>query len=579
MAINTSDLVALELPSAAATGTGLTDTVDLAAENLYNYEQDTNRLARGVAAGTVVDVKDSTRRKNIPVASSIDTWEEPLSPYGASYPHNNVYQTPNGLIQEFDDTPNNVRYHRYHPSGTYTEVDANGTEVRKIVGDNFYIIENNGYIFIGGEANITISGKCNIMVMNDCNLQVDGKLDAVVKNDINLTSSGNFNLNVKEAFKIKADSMVVETNKYNHKNVGVAVIETDTLDTKVLGAHTSKASTYGLKTDGVTTFNAGGEFQVTASKISAQTDLHVKNSVFVETEVHSPIFKGVARYAQYAVTAGSAPIGAAIATDSNRTAPTINNVVVTDPTTVISTGFVVPANRANPDRSGNPPIGQVTNRVIRAGIENDDGARSSTPLYPGYNSPAPYIPDSSLRAPTDNISRVESIPVDSNDIINRVGFSGEEQLSKYVKLKDLTTSAVFGHRLRAQAGATEGQIAANLQALSVNVIDRLVEKYGRGSFIITSAFRPAAQSRGGQGLSQHGFGQAVDIQFTSLPSSEYANRAQELLSVIPFDQLLLEYQSTGSGKPWIHISFSSQGNRRQYFTMYNHQRTTPIMTA
>lgn len=579
MAINTSDLVAQELPSATTTAsTGLTDAVNTAAENLYNYEQDTNRLARGIAAGTVVDIKDSTRRKNIPVASSIDTWDEPLSPYGATYPHNNVYQTPNGLIQEFDDTPNNVRYHRYHPAGTYTEVDANGTEVRKIVGDNFYIIENNGYIFIGGEANITISGKCNIMVMNDCNLQVDGKLDAVVKNDINLTSSGNFNLNVKEAFKIKADSMVVETNKFNHKNVGAAVVETDTLDTKVLGAHTAKAATYGLKTDGITTFNAGNEFQISASKIAAQTDLHVKNSVFVETEVHSPSFKGVARYAQYAVTAGSAPNGAAIPTDSNRTAPSINNVVVTDPSTVITTGFVVPANRANPDRSGSSPIGQVTNRVIRAGIENDDGARSTTQLYPGYNSSPPYISDSSLRVP-DNINRIETTPVDSSDIINRVGFSGEEQLSKYVKLKDLTTNAVFGHRLRAQAGLTEGQLAANLQALSVNVIDRLVERYGRGSFIITSAFRPATQSRGGQGLSQHGFGQAVDIQFPSISNSEYANRAQELLSVIPFDQLLLEYQSTGSGRPWIHISFSSQGNRRQYFTMYNHQRTTPIMTA
>lgn len=578
MAINTSDLVALELPSAAATSTGLTDTVSSVAENLYNYEQDTNRLARGVAAGTVVDIKDSTRRTNIPVASSIDTWEEPLSPFGANYPHNNVYQTPNGLIQEFDDTPNNIRYHRYHPSGTYTEVDANGTEVRKIVGDNFYIIENNGYIFIGGEANITISGKCNIMVMNDCNLQVDGKLDAVVKNDINLTSSGNFNLNVKETFKVKADSMVVETNKFNHKNVGPAVFETDTFDTTVASTQTAKAGSYGLKTDTTTTFNAGGEYQVTASKVAMQTDLHVKNSVFVETEVNSPLFKGVARYAQYAVTAGSAPGGTSSPTDSNRTAPTIDNIVVPEPAVPAATGFVVPATRANPSSVRNPPMSQATNRVIRAGIENDDGARPTAQLYPGYNSPAPYIPDSSLTVP-DGISRVELVPVDSSDIINKVGFSGEEQLSKYVKLKDVTTNAVFGHRLRGQAGLTEGQIAANLQALAVNVIDRLVEKYGRGAFTITSAFRPSAQARGGVNPSQHGLGQAIDIQFTSLSNGEYAKRAEELLSVIPFDQLLLEYQSTGSGRPWIHISFIGQGNKRQFFTMYNHQRVTPIQVA
>lgn len=578
MAINNSDLVAQELPSQPTTNTGLTDSIKSAAEALYNYEQDTNRLARGVAAGTIVDVKDSTRRKNIPIASSIDTWDEPLSPFGASYPHNNIYQTPNGLIQEFDDTPNNVRYHRYHPSGTYTEIDANGTEVRKIIGDNFYIVENNGYIFIGGEANITVSGKCNIIVMSDCNLQVDGKLDAVVKNDINLTSSGNFNLNVKEAFKIKADSMVVETNKYNHKNVGPSVIETDTLDTTVIGAHTAKAALYGLKTSSTTTFNAGSEFQITASKIAAETDLHVKNNVYVQSEVHSPLFKGVAGYAQYAVTAGAAPNGAPIPTSSTRTPPSINNIVVTDPSIVATTGFIVPANRANPDRSVRPPIGQVTNRVIRAGIENDDGARSSSPLYPGYNATPPYVSSDSLRSP-GNIDKVPVIDVNSGDLISKAGFSGEEQLSKFTKLKDVTTNAVFGHKLRAQAGLTQGQIASNLQALAVNVIDRLVEKYGRGSFIITSAFRPEAQSRGGQGLSKHGFGQAIDIQFPSLPNSEYANRAQEILSVIPFDQLILEYQSTGSGKPWIHISFAPQGNRYQYFTMFNHQRTTPIMTA
>lgn len=576
MAVNTRDQTAQELP-ASSLSLGITDVEGTAAQNLYNYEQDTNRLARGVAAGTVVDVKDSTRRKNIPVASSIDTWDEPLSPFGASYPHNNVYQTPNGLIQEFDDTPNNERYHRYHPSGSYTETDVNGTEVRKIVGDNFYIIENNGYIFIGGEANITISGKCNIMVMNDCNLQVDGKLDAVVKNDINLTSSGNFNLNVKETFKVKADSMILETTKFNHKNIGAAVIETDTLDTKVVGAHTAKASTYGLKTDGTTTFNAGSEFQVTSSKLAVQTDLHVKNSVFVESEVHSPLFKGVARYAQYAVTAGSAPNGAAVATDPNRTAPTINNVVVTDPTAVLNTGFIIPANRSNPNRTGNPPIGQNTNRIIRAGVENDGGTRSSTQLYPGYNSSTPYIPQSSLQAP-EGIVRVAPDNVTST-FIGQTNFTGEEQISKYAKLKDLSTNAIFGHKVRAQGGLTEGQIVSNLQNVAVNVIDRLAEKYGRGSFIITSGFRPEAQSRGGQGLSQHGLGQAVDIQFPTLATSEYAARAQELLSIVSFDQLLLEYQSTGSGRPWIHISFTTQGNRRQYFTMFNHQRTTPIQTA
>lgn len=597
MSIDPRLILAQNIPNNTQAGITDAEVNSQAAAALYSYEQDTNRLARGNPAGTSIVTRDSTRKQNIATALSIDTWDEPPSAYGAVYPHNHVYQTPNGLIQEFDDTPGSVRYHRYHPAGTFVEVDNNGTEVRKIVGDNYYIIERNGYIFIGGEANITVSGPCNILVTNDVKLQVDGKLDGVVKNDINLTTSGNFNLNVKETFKIRAEELIIETKKFDHKNIGAHVTETNTMDVKVAETHTENTKVYNLKTlenalfnsgtdyqintTGKYTLKSGGETQIDASKVAVKTDMHLQNSLYVQSEVHAPQFKGTVQVAQFATTAGRAPIGAPSPVSPSPTAPSVDieaPPAVPEATPVQLTGLVVPGPRAFPDRSPRPPLTQTVNRYVRAAIENDEGGRAGSALYPGYNASTPYCgPDANPigSAPSSGVARTS---VDSTEFINNSYFTGEEQISRYVKLKDLTTHATFGHRVRAQAGLTEGQIVSNLQALAVNVIDRIAEKYGRGSFIITSGFRPAAQARGGSGVSQHGLGQAVDIQFVDLPNNGYADRAQELLGVVAFDQLILEYQTTGTGRPWIHISYSGDRCRSQYFTMLNHQRTTSIQT-
>jgi hypothetical protein len=500
-------------------------------------------------------------------------------------------------VQEFDDTPGSVRYHRYHPTGTFVEIDSNGTEVRKIVGDNYYIIERNGYIFIGGEANITVSGTCNILVTNDVKLQVDGKLDAVVKNDINMTTSGNFNLNVKETFKIRAEELIIETKTYDHKNIGSHVTETNTMDVKVAETHTENAKIYNMRTQENTLFNCGTDYQINttnkyvlksgsetqidASKVAIKTDMHLQNSLFVQSEVHAPMFKGTVQVAQFASSAGRAPLGPPSPVSPSPTAPSVDiepPPPVPDTTPVQLTGLVIPGPRAYPDRSSRPALQQTVNRFIRAAIENDEGERPSVPLYVGYDAPSPYAgPDAQPTVPLPS-SSVQGESVDNTDIINTTYFTGEEQISKYLKLKDLTTHATFGHRIRAQAGLTEGQIAANLRTLAINVVDKIADRYGRGSFIITSGFRPQAQARGGAGTSQHGLGQAVDIQFTGLPNSGYADRAQELLGIIPFDQLILEYQTTGTGRPWLHISYAGERSRRQYFTMLNHQRTSSIQT-
>jgi hypothetical protein len=69
---------------------------------------------------------------------------------------------------------------------------------------------------------------------------------------------------------------------------------------------------------------------------------------------------------------------------------------------------------------------------------------------------------------------------------------------------------------------------------------------------------------------------AVDLQFSGYKSADYLAIASDLSSILPFDQLILEYASdnrvNGAPTTWIHISHTRAGNRKQIFTMNNHKR-------
>ena len=75
----------------------------------------------------------------------------------------------------------------------------------------------------------------------------------------------------------------------------------------------------------------------------------------------------------------------------------------------------------------------------------------------------------------------------------------------------------------------------------------------------------------GKTRSQHFRGQAVDIQFRNASKKEYYERAKIIKNLVPYDQFLLEFKNTGTGLPWIHISFSFDSNRGQVLTFFNHK--------
>jgi hypothetical protein len=92
-------------------------------------------------------------------------------------------------------------------------------------------------------------------------------------------------------------------------------------------------------------------------------------------------------------------------------------------------------------------------------------------------------------------------------------------------------------------------VVNNLAALALNVYEPIKAKYPNAT--ITNSFRHNDPK------SQHGTGQAMDLQFRGVGAHDYFDIAVWISKNIPYDQLLLEYLP---GKTvWIHISFAASG--------------------
>lgn len=191
---------------------------------LYLNEPDTSRLARHQQLEkTIVVQKESSRVRNVVTAGGF-TWSQSPSPYNAMYPYNHVTQTESGHVIELDDTPNSERINIYHKAGTFTEIDANGTQVNRIVGDGYEIFERDGNIYVKGDRNITIDGQARIKTNNALSIDVSGPTVINVFNDANLNIAGNLNTNVA------GDMNTVVGGNYKLKAKGVTLEADGVLD-------------------------------------------------------------------------------------------------------------------------------------------------------------------------------------------------------------------------------------------------------------------------------------------------------------------------------------------------------------
>ena len=119
-------------------------------------------------------------------AATINTSTGKLDPedgmISSLYPYNHVRVSESGHVEEWDDTPGSERLHRYHKTGTFEEIQPDGSRVVKVVA--------NDYEIVAGSKNVSIEGVCNLTINGDARVLYRGDLVQEVVGDYHLHVAG-----------------------------------------------------------------------------------------------------------------------------------------------------------------------------------------------------------------------------------------------------------------------------------------------------------------------------------------------------------------------------------------------------
>jgi hypothetical protein len=458
--VSKSDVVANDAKENEVT-TGFVDPNGIYPLKTHKDESDLSRLARHQKIEqTIIADKEAKLIKDIQIANSGATWHQPKTPYNAVYPYNKVMETESGHVFEFDDSPEAERIHLMHKSGTFIEIDSNGTQVNRIEGHGCTIIEKDGLIHIKGNAHLNLVGAFTLKT-SQAILDISGSFD-VKANGINLESSSDINL--KASGSINIDS----------------------------------GGSFGIK--------SGGSVGVKGSEIALD--------------------------------------GSQIHLNSKKASP----------------NSASPANKFSGEFAELPIKSRGESKDIQN--ENDETMAKETALN-NKNAP-PEKEVATIEASTARVIAADA----SSDFILPLNIN--TQLTTNFKIRHLCKDGAFN--FNGQRGLTGEQIAYNLRMLCINVAEPLFAKYKSYGIKFNSGYR------NGNGTSQHELGQAIDIGFIAIRGKsndrdEYFRIAGEIQNTVPFDQLLLEY--TSSGSVWIHISYVHKKSMRtdgtRVMTFNNHK--------
>jgi uncharacterized protein YcbK (DUF882 family) len=523
----------------------------------YAGISETNKLAQGDSRGTIVQEKNSNRMKGAKLPGG-EAWDEPESAFRGAYPYNKVTQTESGHIIEVDDTPGSERLHIYHRSGTYIEIDANGSMVKRTKGSSYEIIDRNGKISIAGRADISVNGACNIFVGNDANIEVEGDTNITCHNDITAQAGGTFNLSAVEEFNIASGNVNIEAyytmnqkattfnmhskeNMHMRSNADIKVQATNLYDFVSDTVYTQAAGAINIKAGDNTNIDSGAAINLLASNNvnldGSQTHLQSGNA-------------GAASESQESIIAGSSNIGVIAGrkdiSDNDKNDPLVLSLA--DSRSIALEEETQSLEDSNSQK----------NLIISEGFAN--AADLSEPPT-AVDSATVQSEQQNFVEPDVKLKTVTQLPGNYNLSPN---FTVEMLSSK---------AAVTRDPIRGHEKATYGEIVFNLQAIALNVLEPVKKIYP--NMFVTSAFRDPGNASNAK-TSQHPLGQGVDIQFKGITKKEYFEIATKLAKVLKYDQMILEYCSYAKN-PWIHVSYSVK-NRSQVLTFFNHKTHSQGLT-
>jgi len=466
----------------------------------YSGKPDTNKLATSDKTHKMFARKEKIRKTGVKTAVGSTTWDEPKTAYAAKYPYNHVFETEAGHVLEFDSTPNQERIHLYHKTGTYVEVDLNGTVVKKTVGDDYEIMDRNGFVYVKGAYNLTVDGTTKILVQSNADIQVDG--------DTTLTSHGSTLVQAASSAQIVAENIQVNAkSSLDLISDGPVNIQGSQISLKgKSGPIVGKANKIAFDARETGSFNGGLSLLLDASVVKTKMG-HISVATSSVSSLEPPEKKTIKE--------------------------TIYGKLSRPDSESLFLGDSLCKNDAVFSRQ------REAEKTISTDIQS--------------------LKDVAKTAPQDGMGsarKVTPTKVDTSEFGGYDKLPGSLKLSKYFNLEDLTTgTTASSYELKAQAGLSKEQIAGNLKHLAVNVLDKVKEQYP--DMVITSGFRSKNES------SDHDKGQAADLQFTGRSISEYYDIARWIRDNTPYRQVLLEYakRSDGSLTSWIHVAASPDGGK------------------
>lgn len=128
---------------------------------------------------------------------------EPSATSHSQYPYNKVETSKSGHVREVDDTPGAERLFEMHAAGTYKEIQADGTQIIKIFGDDFHIALKDRTLFVGGNLTISCQGDASILVAGNSYTKVKGNVSNVVHGNVDWYVKGEWNVIAEKSIQLE----------------------------------------------------------------------------------------------------------------------------------------------------------------------------------------------------------------------------------------------------------------------------------------------------------------------------------------------------------------------------------------
>ena len=534
-------------------------------------EVDTNRLA----------VNDATKQHpvvNLKRQRVDDLVREPETQYASKYPYNHVKETESGHIVEFDDTPGHERIHEYHRSGTFYEVHPDGTKVTKIIGDDYEIVHQNKKLRVRGNIEVYCDGDADLYVRGSLTGQVDENIDLLAGKNINIHAGKNMRFYANDSIEFTSQKELTATSVSNMTLQSQADMninaEGDYL-TNIKGASRinsdgdiSIKSPSSIMINGNKTIDilGGDAMNLKGSSIDLNGSIERKDVEKVEDTKYRDS-SGVNLYSEGKEV--DAPVEATVLDAKDLSALADEQSVYgeddvpksdADIKAAVASGNALPSSSSDysynsldgsySSESASRPLISVP-AVPDYGGEHGYSTGQNNLIYTGGAKVTSVVKPSLIKLPDDG-------SIDYNMYIS----------SKY-KLSKLTLAPPVGQKINKSKEEAE-KIINKLRVLAVNCLDPLLAEYPK--LRINMGY---FESRPGTS-SAHSLGEAVDIQVADASKGEYFEIAKWIRENLPHDSIILQYRTTGSGMPWIHLGCKESGNRSDMITQYNGKTTTEL---